>query len=175
MHFNIGTIALQIRNCLGLYAEQEAGRDPAADCLFCRLVRGDLPSHKVYEDNEDNAVVALVSTSTQVAPSSINPGRILVIPKAHIGNIYGVGDGVYIRMTRLVERIAPAIKTVFKPLYVIMEPSDVGHVHVQLVPVYELHGHPPQHLIGQQEAQSSPQQELARLAHDLAAYIASHP
>lgn len=172
MYFNIHTIFLPIRNCLGLYAKQKAGRDPATDCIFCRLVRGDLPSHKVYEDN---AVVALVSTSTQVVPSSINPGRILVIPKAHIGNIYGVGDGVYIRMTRLVGRIAPAIKTVFKPLYVMMEPSDVGHVHVQLVPVYELHGHAPQDLIGQQEAQSPPQQELARIAHDLAAYIASHP
>ena len=48
------------------------------NCLFCKIVRGDIPSTKVYEDE-------LVLAFRDIAPQA--PTHILVIPKAHIGSV----------------------------------------------------------------------------------------
>ena len=48
------------------------------DCLFCKIVKGDIPSTKVYEDD-------LVLAFRDIAPMA--PTHILVIPKAHIGSV----------------------------------------------------------------------------------------
>ena len=48
------------------------------DCLFCKIVAGDIPSNKVYEDEKILAFRA-------IAPQA--PPHILVIPKSHIGSV----------------------------------------------------------------------------------------
>jgi histidine triad (HIT) family protein len=49
-----------------------------SDCLFCKIVKGDIPSTKVYEDE-------LVLAFRDIAPQA--PTHILVIPKTHIGSV----------------------------------------------------------------------------------------
>lgn len=49
-----------------------------SDCLFCKIVAGDIPSTKVYEDE-------LVLAFRDIAPQA--PTHILVIPKAHIASV----------------------------------------------------------------------------------------
>jgi histidine triad (HIT) family protein len=66
----------------------------SADCLFCRLIRGELPSHRVYEDG---AFVVMLT----IHP--INPGHLLVVPKAHIAGFYAVEDALYTSMMLLVK------------------------------------------------------------------------
>ena len=51
------------------------------DCLFCKIIAGDIPSTKVYEDD-------LVYAFRDIAPQA--PTHILVIPKAHIAGVNGV-------------------------------------------------------------------------------------
>ena len=53
------------------------------DCLFCKIVKGDIPSTKVYEDE-------LVFAFRDIAPQA--PSHILVIPKAHIPSVDGVTE-----------------------------------------------------------------------------------
>ncbi len=48
------------------------------DCLFCKIVAGEIPSTKVYEDEK-------VLAFRDIAPMA--PSHILVIPKAHIGSV----------------------------------------------------------------------------------------
>ena len=48
------------------------------DCLFCKIVAGEIPSTKVYED-------AQVLAFRDIAPQA--PTHILVIPKTHIGSV----------------------------------------------------------------------------------------
>ena len=48
------------------------------NCLFCKIVKGDIPSTKVYEDEQ-------VLAFRDIAPQA--PTHILVIPKAHIGSV----------------------------------------------------------------------------------------
>ena len=50
-------------------------RDP--DCLFCKIIAGEIPSKKVYEDDQCFAFY-------DIAPAA--PTHFLVIPKAHIGS-----------------------------------------------------------------------------------------
>ena len=51
------------------------------DCLFCKIVAGDIPSTKVYEDE-------LVYAFRDINPQA--PTHVLVIPKAHIESVNGV-------------------------------------------------------------------------------------
>ena len=53
------------------------------DCLFCKIVRGDIPSTKVYEDD-------LILAFRDIAPQA--PTHILVIPKAHIPSVDGITE-----------------------------------------------------------------------------------
>ena len=48
------------------------------NCLFCKIVKGDIPSTKVYEDEK-------ILAFRDIAPMA--PTHILVIPKAHIGSV----------------------------------------------------------------------------------------
>ncbi len=48
------------------------------DCLFCKIIAGEIPSTKVYEDD-------LVLAFRDIAPQA--PTHILVIPKCHIGSV----------------------------------------------------------------------------------------
>lgn len=51
------------------------------DCLFCKIIAGEIPSTKVYEDER-------VFAFRDIAPQA--PTHILVIPKAHISGCNGV-------------------------------------------------------------------------------------
>ncbi|MGD9945099.1 MAG: histidine triad nucleotide-binding protein [Burkholderiaceae bacterium] len=50
-----------------------------ADCIFCKIVRGEIPSRKVYEDDD-------VLAFHDIQPSA--PIHILIIPKCHLENLY---------------------------------------------------------------------------------------
>ena len=52
-----------------------------ADCLFCKIIAGDIPSSKVYEDD-------LVLAFRYIAPQA--PTHVLVVPKAHIADCSAV-------------------------------------------------------------------------------------
>ena len=51
------------------------------NCLFCKIIAGDIPSAKVYEDD-------LVLAFRDIAPQA--PSHILVIPKTHIPSVAGI-------------------------------------------------------------------------------------
>ena len=73
-----------------------------SDCLFCKIVKGDIPSTKVYEDD-------LVLAFRDIAPQA--PAHILVIPKNHIGSvaeITGQNSGVVAHIFEVIPQIAKA-------------------------------------------------------------------
>jgi histidine triad (HIT) family protein len=53
-------------------------------CIFCRIVRGEIPSQKVHEDDE-------VLAFKDVHPAA--PVHVLLVPKLHIASLYDVGPG----------------------------------------------------------------------------------
>ena len=72
------------------------------NCLFCKIVKGDIPSTKVYEDD-------LVFAFRDIAPQA--PTHILVVPKAHIGSVAGItaeNSAVVARIFEVIPQIAAA-------------------------------------------------------------------
>ena len=53
-----------------------------ASCIFCRIVRGEIPSQKVYEDDE-------VLAFKDVRPAA--PVHVLLVPKLHVASLYETG------------------------------------------------------------------------------------
>src|SRR3989344_5083731 len=71
------------------------------NCIFCKIVKGEIPSNKIYEDE---SVLAFLD----IAP--INRGHALVIPKKHFENIYDVPDEVLTDVIKVSKKIAKAVK-----------------------------------------------------------------
>ena len=70
------------------------------DCIFCKIIAGDIPSQKVYEDE-------LVYAFRDINPQA--PTHILVIPKAHIGSVNELNaenSGVVARIFEVIPQIA---------------------------------------------------------------------
>ena len=72
------------------------------DCLFCKIVAGEIPSTKVYEDEQ-------VLAFRDIAPMA--PTHILVIPKTHIGSVAEVtteNSAVVAHIFQVIPQIAAA-------------------------------------------------------------------
>ena len=73
-----------------------------SNCLFCKIIAGDIPSTKVYEDET-------VLAFRDIAPQA--PTHILVIPKAHIGSVAEItaeNSGVVAHIFEVISAIAKA-------------------------------------------------------------------
>lgn len=105
-----------------------------ADCLFCKIVAGTIPSAKVYEDAN-----ILAFTNLQQK----NPGHTLIIPKAHYRNIYDISEEEAANIARASVRLAKAIKAAFNPVGMnslqnseAQAMQSIFHYHVHLIPRY---------------------------------------
>ena len=72
-----------------------------SDCVFCKIIKGDIPAAKVYEDKN---VLAFLD----IAP--VHPGHTLVIPKEHVETLHDIPDDVLKEVAVVTKRIADAIK-----------------------------------------------------------------
>ena len=73
-----------------------------SDCLFCNIIKGDIPSNKVYEDE-------LCFAFRDIAPQA--PTHILVVPKEHIASAAEIGPdniGVVAHIMKVIPQIAQA-------------------------------------------------------------------
>ncbi|MBW2601498.1 MAG: HIT domain-containing protein, partial [Deltaproteobacteria bacterium] len=53
------------------------------DCIFCKIINGEIPSEKVYEDDKVFAFMDI---------NPLNDGHVLIIPKSHAGTIHEIGE-----------------------------------------------------------------------------------
>ena len=71
------------------------------DCVFCKIVKGEVPCHKVYEDD---SVLAFLD----IYPKA--KGHILVIPKKHFENIHEIEDGSLRDVISVVKKMSFLVK-----------------------------------------------------------------
>ena len=104
------------------------------DCIFCKIVDGDIPSYKVYE-NEYVLAFLDITQGTK--------GHTLIIPKKHIRNVYDLDEETIINVFKVVPMISKALKKTFNPIGLnIINNNDqphqsVFHFHIHLIPRYE--------------------------------------
>ncbi len=111
----------------------------STDCIFCRIVKGEIPSTRVYEDAE---VLAFMD----IGP--IIKGHTLVIPKQHVDPVTEVPPGLLARVMTVVQKIAKAQVNGMKADGVNILNANgkaagqvVPHVHFHVVPRFATDGH----------------------------------
>lgn len=102
------------------------------DCVFCKIVAGQIPATKVAEDE---ACVAFMDIG------QVNPGHVLVAAKTHAENVYALDEAQAAGIARAVVRISRAIRAAFAPEGLSVYQANgaaagqtVFHYHVHLVP-----------------------------------------
>lgn len=110
-----------------------------SDCIFCRIVRGELPSTKIYEDD---AVLAFMD----IGP--IIKGHTLVIPKQHFDPLTAVPPPLLGRIMAVVQRVMRAqIEGLHADGVNVHQTNGaaagqvVPHVHVHVIPRFTHDGH----------------------------------
>ena len=108
-------------------------------CIFCRIVRGELPSTKLYEDDE---VLAFMD----IGP--IVKGHVLVIPKTHHDPVTNVPPALLAKIMVVVQKIAKAHLEELKADGVNIHQSNgpaagqvVPHTHFHVIPRFKTDGH----------------------------------
>lgn len=103
------------------------------DCIFCKIVKGELPANLVYEDD-------LIMCFLTIEP--INEGHVLIIPKNHYLDTDEIPTEIVSSMMVLSKKIVKVIKEKYSPDgYSIMqnggEFNDIGHYHMHVFPRYK--------------------------------------
>jgi len=106
-----------------------------ASNIFAKILRGEIPSHRVYEDD---AVVAFMDVMPQ------GPGHTLVVPKAPSRNLLDADPATLGPLFVIVRKVALAVKKAFGADGVTIlqfnEPASgqtVYHLHVHVIPRFE--------------------------------------
>lgn len=100
-----------------------------ADSVFTKIVKGEIPAHKIYED--DATLVFL-----DVQP--ITKGHVLVIPKQQTENLWDVDDELYQHLMSVAKRVANHQRQVLGIERIGMIVDGFGvpdHVHIHLFPI----------------------------------------
>jgi histidine triad (HIT) family protein len=105
------------------------------NCVFCRIAQGRTPASIVAESAEALAFMDI---------NQPTPGHVLIIPRAHLKDIYEVGDGTAASLFQLTVRVAKAVKVALHPdgLDLLQANERAGqqhvfHFHIHIVARYE--------------------------------------
>ena len=100
------------------------------NCIFCKIVKGEIPSYKVYEDEQFFAFLDI---------HPLNKGHTLIIPKQHYRWVWDIQE----EYSQILNKIAKAIKKAFQTDYVqsVIMGDEVHHAHIHLIPRFENDGH----------------------------------
>ena len=108
------------------------------DCVFCKIISGELPSNKIYENSE-------VLVFLDISP--INLGHSLVVPKKHFDNIYETPAEILAHMITAAKIGSMAIKSKMKAegINVTMNNDSVAgqiifHSHMHIIPRFQNDG-----------------------------------
>ncbi len=97
-----------------------------SDCIFCKVVAGESPSYKVYEDDKFIAILDIFP---------VTKGHVLVIPKTHYTWTYDVPEfGQYFELAKKMQR---AIDTALSPKWSqFFTHGLIPHAHIHVIPRY---------------------------------------
>jgi histidine triad (HIT) family protein len=109
------------------------------DCIFCKIIKGEIPANKIYED--ENSLAFLDITPT-------NPGHILLIPKKHYENLYDLPNETLKQLAPIIKKIAIAAKKGVQAEGINIGMNNeksagqlVPHAHFHIIPRFSNDGH----------------------------------
>ena len=105
-----------------------------SDCIFCKIVSGDIPASKVYEDDHFLAFLDI---------SQVTPGHTLVIPKKHARNLLEMTPDETAYLFNVVSIVTKKVESATQPqgMNIISNMEEIAgqsvfHTHVHILPRY---------------------------------------
>ena len=105
-----------------------------SDCIFCKIVAGDIPASKVYEDEYFLAFLDI---------SQVTPGHTLVIPKKHARNLLEMTPDETADLFNIVSRVTKKVESATQPqgMNIISNMEEIAgqsvfHTHIHILPRY---------------------------------------
>ncbi len=127
--------------------------------VFTRIINGELPCHKVAEDEKYFAFM-------EIKP--LAPGHVLVIPKAEIDYIFDLDDKTLSGLMSFCKKISKGIKKAVscEKVALLVYGLEVRHAHVHLVPVQGIPGE-----LNLSNAKKSTDAELSFVANKIRSFL----
>ena len=104
-------------------------------CVFCKIIKGEIPSKKIYEDDDVLAILDI---------SQATLGHTLVLPKKHYENLFSIENNDYLKVMEKVKMLAKAITSALNAsgCNILnncgeLAGQSVMHFHVHIIPRYE--------------------------------------
>ena len=127
------------------------------DCIFCKIVNGEIPALKIYEDS---------SILSFMDASPCAPGHVVVIPKKHTKNFLELDDELVGPLVKVVKKVTKQIKDALNP-----DDFNIGinygkltggieHLHIHIIPRFKDDGGGSMHTI----VKNPPKEDLASIA-----------
>ena len=103
------------------------------DCIFCKIIKGDIPSYTIYEDD-------IVKVFLDVNPMS--PGHMLIIPKKHFENLDDIDIDTLTHINKIAKKMYILLKEKLNidGMSIMQNNGDVQevkHYHLHLIPFYQ--------------------------------------
>lgn len=97
------------------------------DSIFTKIIKGEIPSHKVYEDEKTLAFMDI---------HPVVEGHVLVVPKVQVEFIWDLEPDDYAAVMETVQKVGRRLREIINKPYVgvMVVGTDVPHAHVQLLP-----------------------------------------
>lgn len=106
-----------------------------SDCIFCKIINGEIPSSTVFENDEFKVILDRFPSGE---------GHVLIIPKNHVANIFEIDEEQAGRLFTLAVKVSKVMKEVFgfENMNVLQNNGAVAgqsvfHFHMHLIPRYE--------------------------------------
>ena len=108
------------------------------NCIFCKIINGEIPAAKVYENEE---VIAFLD----IAPASARGGHILVLPKKHYELITDIPENELAPLMIAIKKVASALLKISEGVNILVNNKRaagqvVPHVHFHLIPRFQNDG-----------------------------------
>jgi len=104
------------------------------DCIFCRIIAAEIPSFRLYEDDDTIAFMDI---------NPANPGHALAVPKRHTPNLFEAPDDTLAATVATARRVARALHKTLEPDGINLVQANgpgaaqsVFHLHMHLMPRY---------------------------------------
>ncbi len=105
------------------------------NCIFCRIIRGEIPSKTVFENEHFKAML-------DIGPAS--RGHVLIMPKEHYSNLFEMPEALAAEVLPLAQKIAAGVQKAFQPAGIklvqnngAMAGQSVMHFHLHIIPCYD--------------------------------------
>ncbi len=105
-----------------------------SNCIFCKIIAGEIPSNTIYEDDEFKVIL-------DVSPAS--KGHALILPKEHYADLYEIDENVAADAMKLAKKLATRMTDVLKcdGFNLLQNNHEVAgqtvfHFHMHLIPRY---------------------------------------